>query len=282
MVLLEAADESPGGGIDAVAFRRMVAAWASTPPAALYSATRYALQVSVGGHDPQEALATALGLWSDALGRVGLPAWRLVRAEIMTPEEFERDLATAECAVPTGELSTRAMASGGDPDSDDLLRRALHDPVTGLPERELFLDDVREVLSAAGGSAIRAVMVVDVDGLDVPAPEHVLVELAARLKDAVRREDLVGRAGPARFALLVTVPSGEDTDAVARRIVTNVRSPVLDDGPALEVTASVGVARPSPGADADDLVLMAELAVTAARNAGGNCHRQYAAHPDSV
>ncbi len=284
MVLLEAADERAGATIDAAAFRRMVTAWAAAPPAALYSPSRYALQVCVTAQDALSALVAATRLWGDALRRAGLPEWRLVRAEILTPDEFERDFLDEDEDedVPGNDPIYDRPSSGPDPASDDLLRRALHDPVTGLPGRELFLDEVRATLTCATpGSAVQAVMVVDVDGLERPAREEVLVEVAGRLKDAVRRGDVVARVGPAQFALFMTVASSEDTERVAGRIVRNLRSPILDHGPALAVTGSAGVAGGSPGADADDLLLMAGLAMAAAKEAG-DCHRQFATRSDTV
>lgn len=283
MVLLEAADERARAAIDAAAFRRLVTAWAAAPPTVLFSPSRYALQVAVVARDPQSALVAAMGLWSDALRRAGLPKWQLVRAEIVTPDEFERDLQAEDWDGPADAAVVGRHPSGPDPASEDLLRRALHDPVTGLAGCELFLDHVRAAVGASTpGSAVQAVMLVDLDGLDCPASEEVLVGVAGRLKDAVRRADVVARVGPDQFALLVTVASGEDTDLVADRIVCNVRSPILDDGPPLAVTASVGVARTSSGADADDLLLMADVAMAAAKKAGGDRHQHFAARSDSV
>lgn len=281
MVLLEAADDRARATIDAAAFRRMVTAWDAAPPAGLYSPSRYALQVAVTARDAPSALAAALELWSAALGRAGLPEWPLVRTEIVTSDEFERDF-LAEEAVVRSECSPLDQVSAvPDPASEDLLRSALHDPVTGLAGRELFLDQVRVALTGAPEGAVRAVMVVDVDGLERPPPEEALVEVAGRLKDAVRRGDLVARVGSAQFALLVTVTSGEDTDLVAERVVGNVGAPILDDGPTLAVTATVGVARTSRGGDADDLLRMAHVAMVAARQAGGERHQEFAARSDS-
>ena len=282
MVLLEAADDRPRSAIDPAQFRRMMSSWPAARPAALFSPCRYALQVSVTAPDAQSALATAIALWGDALRRAGLPEWPLVRIETVTIDEFESDFLVSDGALQGAGEAADPLSSTVDPDSDDLLRRALHDAVTGLPGRELFIDQVRESLAGASGPAVRAVMVVDVDGPDLPACEEVMVELAGRLKDAVRREDLVGRVGAAEFALLVTVASGEDIDRVAARIVANVRSPILDDGPSLSVTVSVGVARTSPGADADRLILMAQVATEVAKEAGGDCHSEYAARSDSI
>ena len=282
MVLLEAADEGPRSAIGETEFRRMVSSWAAAPPAALYSRCRYALQVSVTAADAGSALTTALGLWADALRRASVPEWPLIRAEIVTSDEFESDYFAGDGAWQGRDGGADPLSSGLDPDGDDLLRRALHDGVTGLPGRELFIDQVREALARAAGREVPAVMVVDVDGLDLPAPDEVMAAVAGRLKDAVRRGDLVARIGAARFALLVTVPWGEEVDRVARRLVANVRSPILVGRRALSVKASVGVARTAPGTDADHLILMAEVATTAAKEAGGDCHRQYAARSDSV
>ncbi len=283
MVLLEAAGEHNGTEMDAAGFRRMVAVWDAPPPTGLYSPSRYAVQVTVTADGPPTALAAAIARWSAALQRAGLPEWPLVRCEVVTPDEFASDFLLAD-AVSAAELPpSTSLPSAGDPTSEDLLRQALHDPVTGLPGLELFLHHVRATLgSRAPGAAVQAVMVADVDGVEQPIEEEVLVELAGRLKDATRRGDVVALVGGTRFALMVTVPPGEDIPRVARRIVDNVRSPILDDGPSLTVTASVGVAQATRGSDADDLIGMAEVAMAAAKEAGGDRHRQFATRPGGV
>ena len=279
MVLIEAADDQTEARMDAAAFRRMMTSWGGPPPTGLYSPSRYALQVSVKASDPQSALVAAVGHWAAARRRAGVPDWPLVRAEIVTPDEFERDLLSADPGAADPDTATAAPASPCDPAGEDLLRRALHDPVTGLANREQFLGQVGAAVAAGLPIGPRqAVMVVEVAeaGVDRSAlGEEVLVEVAGRLKDAVRRADVVARVSPAQFALLVTVRPGEDLDLVARRVVENVRSPILDEGPTVSVTASVGVAATASGTDADQLLLMAELALSEARDAGGDCHRQF-------
>ncbi|MDQ3897511.1 MAG: GGDEF domain-containing protein [Actinomycetota bacterium] len=283
MVLLEAADEHAGAVIDAAGFRRMVTVWGAPPPSGLYSPSRYALQVTVTADGPPMALAAAMALWSAALRRAGLPEWPLVRCEVVTRDEFESDFLIADSASADDLPPFASLPAEGDPTSDDLLRQALHDPVTGLPGVELFLHHVRATLHCrVPGSAVQAVMVAEVDGVEQPANEEVLVELAGRLKDATRRGDVVALAGGTRFALMVTVPPGEDIHRVARRVVDNVRSPILDEGPPLTVTASVGVAQATFGSDADDLIGMAEVAMAAAKDAGGDRHRQFATRPGGV
>ena len=286
VVLLEAADE--GSTIEPTSFARMISSWAAPAPTTLYSPDRCAFQVPVRAADPPLALAHAMGLWKNALRRSGLPQWELLRVEVLTSQELEREWQEAERAEDGSDAWREAPRT--DAGADALLRRALHDPLTGLPARELFIDEVRRAL-ASGRPALEthAVMVVHLEGLDSvePPPEctvsnDVVAQIARRLTDLVRRGDTVARVGPADFALLVHAPSVSDTDALARRIADRLRCPSAAEDQPLAVTASVGVATTFWGGDADQLILMAEVAMEAAREAGGDRHRRFAASPDSV
>lgn len=289
LVLLEAADERERSTMDPSSFARLVSAWTTPAPTTLYSPNRYALQVAVRATDPASALASAISLWKDALRRAELAEWDLVRAEIMTPEKLEQELQAAEWDWDGQDAPLQALPDTGDVVGDDLLRRALYDSVTGLPTRELFLDDVRRALAAGPSpSAVHVMLVVHLDGLETvdslacSAPDDVMVEIAGRLTEMVRDCDTVARVGPAEFALLVEASPGRDTDCLARRIVDRFRGPLLDEGLPPTVRVSVGVATSSPGGDADQLILMAGMAMVVARAEGGNCHRPFASNPDSV
>lgn len=283
IVLLEAADERGRSTIDEVSLGRLVTAWGDPAPSTLYSPDRYALQVSVRAIDPPSALSSAMLQWKDALRRAGLPDWGLVRAEILTPDELEQELRTADRTGDARNAWAELRPLGHELVGDDLLRRALHDAVTGLPDRELFLDEVRRAAATrVAPSSGRSVMVVNVDVVGDagrttgPPPDEVLVEIAGRLVRAVRPGDTVARVGPVDFALLMDLPSGNDTDSVARRIVERLRPPVVQHGRTLGVTPSIGVATMSPTDDADVLILLAETAMAAAKRAGGRSHRSLA------
>ena len=58
---------------------------------ALHGPDRYALQLTTTASGPAEALVGVLSSWTDALSELNLPTWRLVRMEVLTPEELERD-----------------------------------------------------------------------------------------------------------------------------------------------------------------------------------------------
>ena len=97
IVLLEAADVGTAAStIDAGRFRQFLRAWGPPAPATLYSPDRYALQLQINAIDHATALSSALRQWRDAVARAGLPEWELVRVEIMTPDEQEREYQTAK------------------------------------------------------------------------------------------------------------------------------------------------------------------------------------------
>ena len=277
IVLLEAADDSGCSTIDVHAFRRLVIAYGTPAPTTLFTPGRYALQVTVQAPTAPRALSVAISRWRQAMSRCRLPDWELVRAEIMTPAELESDMRVAdtpEDGLRPDEVVPAAHAAI-DPTEEELLRRALFDPVTGLPCRELFLEEVRRALEAPPAApSVRAVLVVHVDLPEQPAADElpadeVLAELAGRLTGSVREGDTVGRVGPSDFALLVELPAADDTDLLAGRVLDCLRWPAMEQQPPRPV-ASVGVAM-ATGGDADDLFEMAELAVVAAaRRAGGD------------
>lgn len=272
IVLLEAADEVGGATMDPRCFSRLAASWATAGATTFYSTSRYALQVSVSAANPPAALGSAMRLWTDALRRTGIPKWQLVRAEIVTPEELEHELQAAE-RVSNEEGNSRAGKHHEDVVSDEILRRAFHDPLTGLPDRALFLDRIRGAVGAGSvGSPVQVVMVVGLDAagsvgspLESAAADDVLVEMASRLEAAARHGDTVARVGPAQLGLLFEVSSGGDADRVAERIVGVVERPLHHHGQPAELTARVGVASSTSCRDADDLILMAERAMGAAR-----------------
>lgn len=266
LVLLEAEDTAERSTIDPSSFARLVSSWATPAPTTLYTPTRYALQVAVSAADAPSALSAAISRWKDCLRRAALPEWALVRAEIMTPEELEQELRALEWGSNGEDAPARLCPLAGDVAADDLLRRAFHDPVTGLPSRELFLDRVRRALASRTAAAPPvAMLVVRIDGFEIvngslrcSLADETLVEIARRLTETVRRGDSVARVGPTRFALLVEVPTGEDADCLVRRIVDLFDRQPPGAGPPLGVSATVGVAMSTSTDDADQLILVAE------------------------
>jgi diguanylate cyclase (GGDEF)-like protein len=161
----------------------------------------------------------------------------------------------------------------------ELSHQALHDTLTGLPNRALVLDRAEQALArAARQPGTRAgALFIDIDGfkhvndnLGHAAGDRLLRIVGERLQDTVREQDTVGRLGGDEFVVLVESTAGEATlDILADRLTEVLREPVeLDDGRKIfSVTASIGVAI-GQYATPDDLLRDADLALYAAKAAG--------------
>ncbi len=155
-----------------------------------------------------------------------------------------------------------------------LLRLAMHDTLTGLPNRALLLERLRE--AQLRGNPI-AVIFVDLDRFKEVNDTHghragdiLLVEAARRLERAVRSGDTVARLGGDEFVLLLAdLAQPERATAVAQRIIASFQEPfALSAQLSLRVTASVGVTLPQEPADAVETLHQADTALYHAKRGG--------------
>ncbi|RFU20834.1 putative bifunctional diguanylate cyclase/phosphodiesterase [Geodermatophilus marinus] len=159
-----------------------------------------------------------------------------------------------------------------------LAHQAFHDPLTGLANRALFTDRVEQALRRRRrSSSAPAVVFVDLDRfkavndtLGHAAGDALLVEVAGRLRGAVRAGDTVARLGGDEFAVLAELTSGApgEAEAAAGRVLEALRHPAVVAGHQVPVSASVGVVVAADGADADSLVRDADTAMYEAKVAG--------------
>jgi diguanylate cyclase (GGDEF)-like protein/PAS domain S-box-containing protein len=141
---------------------------------------------------------------------------------------------------------TERRASG-----EALAHQAIHDPLTGLPNRMLFVERLgRELTRAASLNARVAVLFLDLDRFKVvndslghSAGDRLLVAVADRLSGAMRPDDVVARFGGDEFTVLCqNVTSVETAELIAKRLSEVIAKPVaLVDGEVF-VTASIGIA----------------------------------------
>ena len=155
---------------------------------------------------------------------------------------------------------------------------AHHDVLTGLPNRAVFLDRVRQAmarLSRRPGAV--AVLFLDIDDFKFVNESHshligdeLLRAVPARLGEVVRRGDTLARIGGDEFALLYTELSGpHEAAAVAQRILDGFRRPFTAGGEDIAVSASVGVAvAGDPGPTADGMLADAGAAMYRAKAHG--------------
>jgi diguanylate cyclase (GGDEF)-like protein len=152
---------------------------------------------------------------------------------------------------------------------------ALHDPLTGLPNRVLFHDRVEQILLAAkrAGSGA-ALIVLDLDGfkevndtLGHPIGDLLLQQVGSRIRGATREVDSVARLGGDEFAVVLSTASDSHATAgVAQRIQSALSKPFELEGLSIEVEASLGAARyPEDGGDAHTLLRRADVAMYVAK-----------------
>jgi diguanylate cyclase (GGDEF)-like protein len=135
---------------------------------------------------------------------------------------------------------------------EQVAHQAMHDSLTGLPNRALFLDRLEQALSrrSRGSSGAPAVLLIDLDhfkevndNLGHHAGDAVLAAAARRFLRVVRPEDTVARLGGDEFAVLCeTAPDEHAVASLARRVQAALERPISVDGDVITVTASVGIA----------------------------------------
>jgi diguanylate cyclase (GGDEF)-like protein len=174
--------------------------------------------------------------------------------------------------------------------TSELRRAALHDMLTGLPNRLLFHDRLETaVRRGKRDSGYRfAVLFVDCDrfklvndSLGHRAGDLLLLQIAERLKGAVRdvdtitcplEEPVAARLGGDEFAILLdNIHSDADAARVAQRILTALSKPYLLDGREVHSTVSIGITTSSlPYKEAEDMIRDADTAMYRAKAAGGS------------
>ncbi len=157
---------------------------------------------------------------------------------------------------------------------------ALHDALTGLPNRRLLFDRLSlSIAHARRNSGSMAVMCLDLDGfkqvndsMGHDAGDALLLAVANRLMDAVREEDTVARLGGDEFVIGLWEASHADAVArLAEKVVQSVSPPYRIQGRDVHITVSVGVAMyPTHGEEVETLLKSADLALYEAKRAGKN------------
>ena len=162
---------------------------------------------------------------------------------------------------------------------DQLTRHALHDPLTGLPSRSLFLDRLDHAVSRLRRREMVAVVFVELEGVESislaygrAVADQLLVQVGRRLEHCMRTGDTLARLAGNEFTLLLE-DLDEATDAVtiAERVIADVSRPFPSGAHEVVVSASVGVAFGAPGiTSAGDLLRQADVALYRAKAKGAN------------
>lgn len=164
-----------------------------------------------------------------------------------------------------------------------MLHSAEHDFLTGLPNRLLLADRIRQAIALAGRNERKvAVLFLDLDGfkhindsLGHAVGDQLLQSMAQRLVDLVRDCDTVSRQGGDEFVILLTdLDRGEDAAVTARRILEALAVPHDIDDNDLQLTASIGISvYPDDGLNAEALTKNADTAMYQAKENGRHSYQ---------
>jgi len=201
----------------------------------------------------------------------GLIAIAFVVGIVRRISEAIRQLQQANESLAVSELRNRHLA--------------LYDSLTGLPNRNLFIDRLNQAIAAVQRSqAVLAVMFIDLDrfknindSLGHGAGDELLTVIGGRLQSVVRDTDTVARLGGDEFAIILSqMAHADDPRRVAQRILEVVGAPVLINGFENQISASIGITLcPQDGNDGASLLKHADLAMYEAKSSGRNGYRFY-------
>jgi diguanylate cyclase (GGDEF)-like protein len=168
---------------------------------------------------------------------------------------------------------------------DEIRHQALHDALTGLPNRTLILDRAQQVLARARREGNQCgILFVDLDSFKQvndtfghEIGDRLLQAVAARFMTSFRECDTIGRLGGDEFVVVIEVSSPlAAPEHVAERIKEALREPfeLDDDVPAITMTASIGIAV-GDRYSATNLLRDADIALYEAKAAGRDCHVRF-------
>ncbi|TAK50413.1 MAG: EAL domain-containing protein [Betaproteobacteria bacterium] len=159
-----------------------------------------------------------------------------------------------------------------------LAHLAHHDMLTGLPNRNLLLDRLPQLLSRGRRNRSSVgIMLIDLDRFKLvndtlghTVGDQLLVEVARRLQECTRGGDTVARLGGDEFAVLLPdMPDAQKARTVAQKILDRLGMPMLLDGHEVYVNASIGITvYPDDSEDQDTLIRNADVAMYSAKEQG--------------
>ncbi len=163
--------------------------------------------------------------------------------------------------------------------AESLELQARHDPLTGLPNRSMLEDKMRQLRDCCGAGCPVALLFIDLDNFKVindslghDFGDRLLQAVAQRLRSVVRPGDTVARFGGDEFVILCDGLTGvEAAEKVARRITESMLDPIVVDGSPVHVSVSIGIAEERgdlPDADPIALIRDADTAMYRAKADG--------------
>ncbi len=196
---------------------------------------------------------------------------RLLWVDVSTSVVYDRTGAPACLVSQLQDITARKAAQA------ELTLRALHDPLTGLPNRTLLLDHLDQALARNTRAGTRAaVLFLDLDDFKVvndslghDVGDEFLVAIAGRIGSCLRDTDTAARFGGDEFVVLCAdLDQPGEAQVVARRLDRALRQDVVLRGHVLVPSASIGVAVSRAGSTPESLLADADAAMYRAKEHG--------------
>jgi diguanylate cyclase (GGDEF)-like protein/PAS domain S-box-containing protein len=221
------------------------------------------MQMAVGNHQDDRLPSSAILIRRDGL--------EIPIENSISPLHDIRGQVTGAVTVVRDVTAARAMAL-------QLTHSALHDVLTGLPNRTLLNDRVDQAIALASRHRQKfAVLFLDLDGfkyindsLGHPIGDKLLQSIGNRLMDCVRASDTISRQGGDEFVVLLTdMNRSDEAAAMARRMLEAVAETHFIGRHSLHITASIGLSiYPDDGLDAETLIKNSDTAMYQAKENG--------------
>jgi diguanylate cyclase (GGDEF)-like protein len=188
-----------------------------------------------------------------------------------------------EAMIGGGWVATLEDITAWQQAQEKLAYLAHHDPLTSLPNRTKFREDLEQTLRLLNRDGGLAVLCLDLDhfkeindSLGHPIGDDLLKEVACRLRTSVRVGDSVARLGGDEFAIVRAGPDLKvsESSSLAARLVEIVGAPYFVQGHQLNIGVSIGIAfAPDDGKDPDQLLKNADMALYRAKEDGRGTYR---------
>ena len=173
-------------------------------------------------------------------------------------------------------MKFQAVIADRDTYEVQLSHQALHDPLTGLANRALLVEQLNDALERARRQrALVAVLFIDLDrfkmindSLGHDLGDTILITAARRISDLVPAGGTLARFGGDEFVVVVEVEDDSLLQHLVDQLLAGIVAPIETDAAVVRVTASIGVATSTPGRRAVDLIRDADNAMYTAKEAG--------------
>jgi diguanylate cyclase (GGDEF)-like protein len=189
-------------------------------------------------------------------------------------------------AITASDITARKL------NEQQIIHSASHDPLTGLLNRTLLRERITHAIELSSRNhTSTAVFFLDLDGfkqindsLGHRTGDNLLIQVAARLRAAIRSTDSVIRLGGDEFVVVIPgLANPCDAQPFGEKLVAAMQQPVWVEGLALEITCSIGGALyPGAATNVDDLLAKADIALYDAKHHGKNGCRIYASQAVSL